>query len=137
MKRFLFFALVICACVTNSSAQVIKRYHQNFSVDSLSSLRLEVEGDVAVNTWAGNTLLVEISVNSANGSNSVLNFLQKEGRYDLELQTTVVDGVLRQKAGQRQGFKIKGVDLEEIIKYTISVPDSFIAEDLQTFRKVQ
>jgi hypothetical protein len=130
--------LLLCAMIFGSSqiisAQVIRRFHQNFEVDSLSSIQIEVEGDVTINTWAGNTVLVEIYITSQNGSAAVLNLLQKEGRYDLEMLNSSLDGTVVQKMKHRQNIKVKGIDMDETIKYTISVPDNFAAEDLQTMR---
>ncbi len=134
MIRLLFLFLFVGLTSANVSAQAIKRFHQTFSVDSLQKIEIQVEGDVSVNTWAGNTLLVEIYVNSQNGSNAVLNLLQKEGRYDLELQNTFGDGVVVTKMKHRQHIKVKGIDMDETIKYTITVPDRFAAEDVQTLR---
>jgi hypothetical protein len=116
------------------SAQVIRRFHQNFEVDSLSSIHIEVEGDVTINTWAGNTVLIEIYITSQNGSAAVLNLLQKEGRYDLEILKSSLDGAVVKKMKHKQNIKIRGIDMDETIKYTISIPDSFAAEDLQTMR---
>lgn len=134
MTRLLASFFLVFVCSVLAYGQTIRRFHQNFEIDEIKTLQLAVDGDVTVNTWSGNTILVEIYIETKVGSPAVINLLQKDGRYDLDIQKSVTASVVVNKVKHRKSIKVKGLDMDETIKYTISVPDSFSAQDQETLR---
>jgi hypothetical protein len=108
-----------------TQAQAVRRYHQTLSVTDATSLTVEAQGQVELTTWAGSDVLVEITVTTAGGSVAVLNHLQKEGRYDLAIVQVNGKATIVNKMAKRQAIKVKGADMDEHIKYTISVPEQY------------
>jgi hypothetical protein len=134
MQRLLFVFVLFMHFIQINEAQVVRRFHQSFDVEELTQLVVHAEGDVKINTWAGNTILVEVLIVTNIGTAAVVNLLQKEGRYELVLESAGDKTAIAHKLHHRQNIKVKGVDMDEAITYTISVPDSFTAEDVQTMR---
>jgi hypothetical protein len=127
------FALLL-SIAYQANSQTVKRFHQNFEVEEISAIQIAAEGDVTINTWAGNSVLVEIYITTSVGTPAVINLLQKDGRYDLLLEKSATNAMVVNKVKHRQLIKVKGIDMDETIKYTISVPDSFASENLETMR---
>jgi hypothetical protein len=134
MKRLIFFFALLLGLVLQAYGQTIRRFHQSFEIEDLTAIQVAAEGDVTINTWAGNTILVEIYITTSVGTPALINLLQKDGRYDLLLEKSVTNAVVVNKMKHRQLIKVKGIDMDETIKYTISIPDSFAIQDLETMR---
>ena len=132
--RYLITICLMSLFVMSAQSQTVRRFHQNFDVEEIESIDIQVKGNVQVNTWAGNTILVEVNITTANGSAAVLNMLQKEGRYDLDLKKNGLSGQVENKMTHQQNIKVKGVEMDETIEYTISIPDSFRAENVEVMR---
>ncbi len=125
MLRILFILAVFCSLHTAVQAQAVRRYHQNLLLTDATSLQLDVQdAQVEIIKWAGSDVLVETKVSITSGSAAILNHLQKEGRYDL--MVSVQDGTaqLVRKQAKRQPIKAKGLDMDEAVHYTISVPEN-------------
>jgi hypothetical protein len=134
MKRLIFFFALLLGFVSQAYSQTIRRFHQSFEIEDLTAIQVAAEGDVTINTWAGNTILVEIYITTSVGTPALINLLQKDGRYDLLLEKSATNAVVVNKMKHRQLIKVKGIDMDETIKYTISIPDSFAIQDLETMR---
>lgn len=129
LSLFLFFCFI-----TVASSQAVQRYHQSFEVDQVNAIDIQLEGNVQVETWAGNTVLVEVYVTTANGSSAILTHLQKQGRFDLQFIADGNKALLSKKDVIRQPIKTKGVELDETVKYLISIPDSFRTDNTELMR---
>jgi hypothetical protein len=134
MTRYLILVLLFGLITNRAESQTIKRYHQSFEVEDITAINIDAVGDVTVNTWAGNTVLVEVYVSSENGSTAVMKHLQAEGRYDLKWNQIGKAISISNKMQNKQTVKIKGVEMVETIKYIISIPDTYTPQDVATMR---
>lgn len=126
MTRLLItFALFLCV-VSAAQSQAVRRFHQDFNLDQASAILFDVDGEIEVVTWPGSNILVEAHISTDNGSTAILNFLQKEGRFDLAIENNNGVVTVVSKLKNHQPIKVKGVDMQEKRKYLISVPDSFM-----------
>jgi hypothetical protein len=128
MLRSIFSLVLFLSCIMVGQSQAVRRYHQSLSLsESATSLQIEAQGNVEVVNWSGSDILIEITVTTEAGSTAILNHLQKEGRYDLALNTDNTQAILVNKLTKRQPIKAKGADMDEHIKYHISIPEHISA----------
>ncbi len=112
--------LGICA-----NAQLTKTFHQSFEIDSIDHFNLNIEGDVTINYWAGNTILTKTEVEIYNASPNLFKHFVKVGRYDLEFLETGKNGTLKHKQLERKPIYTAGQECWEGIKLEIYIPDVF------------
>ncbi|MBL7808763.1 MAG: hypothetical protein JNN28_13165 [Saprospiraceae bacterium] len=122
---------------TGTFAQMERTMYQVFEVDSAQTVQFEVAGEYQVEEWAGNSILVETTVQLWDANKEILGHLIKEGRYDLATDSTS-DPNPRQvriytKHIDRKPLKRRdGEKCLEIAVTKIFVPDTFyISEDRQ------
>ncbi|MBN8680018.1 MAG: hypothetical protein J0M29_17445 [Chitinophagales bacterium] len=122
----------ICA-----NAQMERTMYQVFEIDSAQTVQFEIAGEYQVAEWAGNSILVETTVQLWDANKEILGHLIKEGRYDLVTDSTS-DPHPRQvriytKYIDRKPLKRRdGQKCLEIAVTKIFVPDTFyISEDRQ------
>jgi hypothetical protein len=124
-RSFIFFALFF-SFITANHAQAVRRYHQNLAITDASAIQVEAENaEVEIIKWEGSDILVEVTVTTKSGSTTILNHLQKEGRYDLAVKVENSTARLVNKTTKRQAIKVKGAEMDEQVKYQISVPDNY------------
>jgi formamidopyrimidine-DNA glycosylase len=124
IRFFISFALFL-SFITVSNAQAVRRYHQSLAIADASAIQIEANGnEVDVIKWAGNDILIEITVTTKLGSTTILNHLQKEGRYDLAAKVENGTAIVLNSNTKRQNIKVKGAEMDEHIKYQISVPEN-------------
>lgn len=83
MTKHFCFCVLICFTAINAQAQFRKVLHQTFEVDSLQEIHLELNGDVATETWPGNLLMTETVVEIERGARSIFDYFLEGGRYDI------------------------------------------------------
>lgn len=122
---------------TGIFAQMERTMYQVFEVDSAQTVQFEVAGEYQVEEWAGNSILVETTVQLWDANKEILGHLIKEGRYDLVTDSTsdpnprqvriYTKHIHRKPLKRRDGEKCL-----EIAVTKIFVPDTFyISEDRQ------
>lgn len=122
---------------TGIFAQMERTMYQVFEVDSAQTVQFEVAGEYQVEEWAGNSILVETTVQLWDANKEILGHLIKEGRYDLVTDSTsdpnpkqvriYTKHIDRKPLKRRDGEKCL-----EIAVTKIFVPDTFyISEDRQ------
>jgi hypothetical protein len=138
--RLLVFSILLCLG-TPARAQMVRTLYQLFQVDSAQTLRLDISDIYEINTWAGNSVLVETTIKLGNGSPEILDYLIKKGRYDIAMDTVSPTELrLYTKMPDRDKNKLKtpSGEVTEIPEAKIFVPDSFIwTEDRKTLTRKQ
>ena len=106
--------------------------YQVFDVDSVKTVHLDIADIYDIFSWAGSTILVETNVQLSHGSPEILDYLIKEGRYDLAMDTIAMPEVkIYTKMPDRKKKRVKTPDGEitEIPAAKIFVPDTFTWSD--------
>ncbi|HLP93114.1 MAG TPA: hypothetical protein VK168_03715 [Saprospiraceae bacterium] len=137
MIRFGLLVPMILLCAYSAAAQMESTMYQVFEIDSAQTVQFEITGEYQVSEWAGNSILVETTVQLWDANKEILAHLIKEGRYDLATDSTS-DPHPRQvriytKYIDRKPLKRRdGQKCLEIAVTKIFVPDTFyISEDRQ------
>ena len=118
-------------------AQMERTMYQVFEIDSAQIVRFEITGEYSVEEWAGNSILVETTVQLWDANKEILGHFIKEGRYDLVADSTTDphprDVRIYTKFIDRKPLKRRdGQKCLEIAVTKIFVPDTFyISEDRQ------
>ena len=111
---------------------MVRTLYQLFQVDSVKTIQLEISDIYEIYTWAGNSVLIETTIKLGNGSPEILDFLIKNGRYDVAADTSSQEHIrLYTKMPDRNKNKLKtpAGEVTEIPEAKIFVPDSFIWTD--------
>jgi hypothetical protein len=119
----LFFSLTL-------SAQMERTMYLVFDVDSAKVVDLDLAGIYEIHSWAGSSILVETNIQISHASPDILDFLIKEGRYDV-VADTLSPGQLKisTKHRDRKPIKTPAGECTEIATAKIFVPDTFVWTD--------
>lgn len=124
----LFFLLIFNFFGIATYAQMSRTIYQVFEVDSVKTVNLDIADVYDIYSWAGSTILIETNVQLSHGSPEILDYLIKEGRYDVAMDTVAMPSVrIYTKMPDRKKKRVKTPDGEitELPEAKIFVPDSF------------
>jgi len=135
--RSLFVSLALLLVCETAHAQMERTMYQVFELDSAKVVDLDLAGIYELQVWAGSSILVETNIQISHASPEILDFLIKQGRYDV-VADTISETVVRIKTRIRDRKPIKTPDGEctEIATTKLFVPDTFIwTEDKKTLNR--
>lgn len=135
--RSLFVSLALLFACETAHAQMERTMYQVFELDSAKVVDLDLAGIYELQVWAGSSILVETNIQISHASPEILDFLIKQGRYDV-VADTISETVVRIKTRIRDRKPIKTPDGEctEIATTKLFVPDTFIwTEDKKTLNR--
>ncbi len=137
MKSRLFFLSVGLFLTTLVQAQMERTMYQVFEVDSVKTAQLEILDLYELHSWAGNSILVETNVQISNASPEILDYLIKNGRYDVKMDTVAPGQVkIYTKIKDRKKVKTLAGECTELPMAKIFVPDTFLwSEDQKSIRR--
>jgi len=137
MIRRLFFLFAGLLLATLAQAQMERTMYQVFEVDSVKSAQFEILDLYELHTWAGNSILVETNIKISNASPQILDFLIKNGRYDVKMDTLAPGEVkIYTKQKERKTVKTPAGECTELPTAKIFIPDTFVlAEDKKSIRR--
>lgn len=124
MKKPILLIAAILQC-TFAFSQLQTTIHKTFSLDSATTVQLNIHGDYIVETWAGDNILTETKIKLYNASKSILNFFLERGRYDIEGKLDGYILSLNSKDNKRLPIQNKDVTSHEIVTLRIFMPDTF------------
>ncbi|MEN9416308.1 MAG: hypothetical protein RLZ62_2612 [Bacteroidota bacterium] len=133
MRKILFTVTAAVLSFT-ASAQMERTTYQTFEVDSARIINLDIMGEYEIKTWAGSNLLVETNIQIWDANKEILNFLIREGRYDLATDSTA-DPHPREiriytRYTERKPVKKKdGGKCLEIAVTRIFIPDTYVISE--------
>ncbi|MFK7933625.1 MAG: hypothetical protein AB8G22_08945 [Saprospiraceae bacterium] len=100
--------------------------HQTFLLEEVDLVSLNIAGDVAVEKWAGNTILTETRVKIFDSSRGIINYFIKAGRYDIVEEEFGSEGILlASKDNIRRPIKTQTGECREEIVVRIFIPEDF------------
>lgn len=134
MNHFLRYILSVCfflfAIQIPLLAQMEKTMYQLFEIDSVKHIELDLAGEYEILVWAGNSILVETQIQISNASPEILEFLIKEGRYDLKADTlSEQEWKIQTKVRDRKPIKTPMGECTELAVARLFVPDAFIVSE--------
>lgn len=117
-------------------AQYQKILHQTFVVsDSTQQIRVDINGTLELQTWVGNTLLLESTVILENGNRSLFSFLEKSGRYAVKI--TSRDSILTLESVLPDPPLVTTAtgSIREYVQVKLLIPDIFQPTDSLVWKR--
>lgn len=137
LLRSLFVSLALLLAYGTAHAQMERTMYQVFELDSAKVVNLDLAGIYELQVWAGSSILVETNIQISHASPEILDFLIKQGRYDVVADTiseTVV--LIKTRIRDRKPIKTPDGECTEIATTKLFVPDTFIwTEDKKTLNR--
>jgi len=115
--------------VTTLSAQATKNSSQMHTVDkSIKKLVLNVSSeDIEIQQTKGSRINIETTIELSTGNVNLLNYLEKSGRYDMEMIANHSEGTVELVPNKsKKVIVIKGAKIKESVKYKIFVPENIV-----------
>ncbi len=110
---------------TNLSAQVVRTIHQAFPMEkSYTQVHIDIGYPFQHETWAGDYVLVETTINLSNASKSVMDFFQESGRYKVEQYKYQAGAGFRMKKMSRRAIQTNKGICEEKVLVRLYVPEN-------------
>lgn len=110
---------------TNLSAQVVRTIHQAFPMEkSYTQVHIDIGYPFQHETWAGDYVLVETTVNLNNATKSVMDFFQESGRYKVEQYKYQAGAGFRMKKMSRRAIQTNKGICEENVLVRLYVPEN-------------
>lgn len=116
------------AVATNSMGQASLKFNQTFSAMQAKQLLVSIPADkTSFKSIKGSRVIVETLIEVATTNNRLLEFLAKDGRYDLQ-QKTIDNGETIQVFYQKPDnvLMMQGKQVEESVQYIIYVPEKMV-----------
>lgn len=116
------------AVVTNSMGQASLKFNQTFSAMQAKQLLVSIPADkTSFKSIKGSRVIVETLIEVATTNNRLLEFLAKDGRYDLQ-QKIIDNGETIQVFYQKPDnvLMMQGKQVEESVQYIIYVPEKMV-----------
>ena len=137
MKSRFFFLTLGLLLNTLAYAQMERTMYQVFDVDSVQTAQLDILDMYELHSWAGNSILVETNIQISNASPEILDYLIKNGRYDVRMDTVAPGQVnIYTKLKDRKTVKTPAGECTELPMAQIFVPDTFLwSEDKKCIRR--
>ncbi len=127
MKSRFFFLTLGLLLNTLAYAQMERTMYQVFDVDSVQTAQLDILDMYELHSWAGNSILVETNIQISNASPEILDYLIKNGRYDVRMDTVAPGQVnIYTKLKDRKTVKTPAGECTELPMAKIFVPDTFL-----------
>jgi hypothetical protein len=119
MRHFLLFTLLFLSQTIFS--QISRTTYEVIPSENITHVNVQMDGDVVVERWTGDRVMIETKVDIYNASNSLVEFLIKEGRYELDKQPAGSSITLSNRKNNK-AITIKGIMVSEILKQRVFVP---------------
>jgi hypothetical protein len=135
-------AIIFALCISKANGQMERTMYQVFEVDSVKTVTFDLVGNYEVYAWAGSNILVETNIQIWEASREILNFLIKDGRYDITQDTAAAidKGVMTIQTKNKERKPIKrreGRECPEQATIKIFFPDTFIlSEDKKVLTRI-
>lgn len=127
MKTTIFSILILFVLSFNNSyAQANLKFNQTFSSMNAVNMNLNVENSaVVIKTIKGSRVVIEMLIGISSPNTNLLEFIAKEGRYDLEKSFDEETQTLILAAKKHKDIiTIKGQEISEEVSYVIYIPET-------------
>ena len=134
----LLFTLCFLGFAQAAQAQFARTIHRHFEVEDATQIQLNLVGDVEVENWEGNTLLIQTDIHIYNASKGIFtHFVDKVGRYEIEAAVNgdVLD--VRHLHQERKLISTKNGVATEDVKVKVFMPRYFEGSGLGPYVKNQ
>lgn len=125
--RHLLLLLVFSGWTVNLlPAQIQRIMHQTFPVgDSIAEINMDIYGEYKIETWPGNTILLETQVKLYNATPGILEHFLEAGRFELEAKQEESRLLLVSKDKERRPITTSKGECFEEVNQRLFIPEEF------------
>lgn len=110
--------------------------HQTFELnDSVQVIVLDSVGTNQIESWAGNALMTASTVRLYRASENIMEYMIKQGRYELQIRREGEVLLLQPASQQRPPISSDAGQVVEEVDLRIFMPDSFVRADSIRFER--
>ncbi len=120
-RTTILFVMLSIPSLVLSQTNADKTMLKSFNLHGISTIRLDLPGQVEIKTWDNPTVKIEIAVSLANGNAAMLNELANVGRYNLTEKTTGTEMTISAE-NLSKIIKVRGQELKEHIAFLVYAP---------------
>jgi len=120
----LFLSLLLSTAL---QAQLERIIHDEFDVEEISAINLDLYGAYEVVPWAGNKILVETKIQLYSANNAILNHFIEAGRYKIDLLKDTEEASMVSVDMERKPIRTKSGECSEHVSIRLFVPEDFNA----------
>ena len=119
-----------------AQAQFSKTIHNSIEADSADVITVDLAGEVSVEPWAGNTILVETQIRLYNATKGVFEyFVEQAGRYDVLHEQSGNSLRVYSKDMARKIIQTKHGQSEEEVTVRVMLPRAFADTGSGSYRR--
>ncbi len=118
----LFLSLLISTAL---QAQLERIIHDEFEVEEVSVVNLDLYGEYEVVPWAGNKILVETKIELYSATNAILNHFIEAGRYKIDLLKDTGEANMVSIDMERRPIRTRSGECSEYVSIRLFVPEDF------------
>ena len=134
--RLPFFLLLFLFGTASANAQLVKTIHQTFDPGEAATIRLNIKGDIEIETWAGTSIMTETKIEIYDATPAVLKYFVEElGRYEIEANAQGNGVDLASKDQIRRSIQYKGQQCYESTVTKVFIPEDYEAAGDTEFRR--
>jgi len=134
--RQYFFFVCLFMLASSAHAQFSKTIHNSIEADSASTISVDLAGEVTIEPWAGNTVLVETQIRLYNASKGVFEyFVERAGRYDVLHEMRGSQLYISSKDQERKIIQTKHGQSTEEVYVRVMIPADFDGEGSGPFSR--
>lgn len=119
IPKTILLSLFSLSCLSLLAQSSEKTFVKSIDLEGKKTVRLLVDGKVAVEEWAGDLMRIELTVGIDKASPTLLKGLVRTGRYSLA-STLEAEALLVEAPGLER--QVRGRVFDETISYTVKVP---------------
>jgi len=127
LRKIIGLTLLIIALNTTLQAQLQRVMHQTFETAGTDGVQLQLVGDITVESWAGNLIMTETTVQLQNASPSIFDHFIEMGRYEVLEMRAKEDSTLKlvSKDPVRPKVKSSRGEFRETVQVRVFMPEFF------------
>ena len=126
LKAGLLLAVLLLLSLT-AQAQFSKTVHHTFEADEAEVINIQLAGNVTVDSWAGNTVLVQTDIRLYNASKGIFTyFVEQVGRYEVLSSMAGTTLNITSKDPKRDMILSKAGECREEINVKVLLPRDFV-----------
>jgi len=126
MQLRILLSTILLLVVSSLFGQFSKTVHHTFEADSAQTISVEVQGEVSIENWEGNTVLVETNIRVYNASKSLFEFMvEEQGRYEVLADLSGNSLKITSKDKERRIIQTKKGQANEEVLVRVRLPKRF------------
>lgn len=136
MKKTAIVVLLALFSISSVNAQLEKILHQSFELNEINNINLDLNGEIEIEKWAGNSILTETTIQVYDATPGIFKHFIENGRYAIEANTEIEGSIaIGSKDKERRAIRTKKGECYEFVKIRLFVPDDFEVVDEKSLQR--